>query len=230
MRGFELTESQGATPRQNSEPKRGWGLNCRGGRAKVRRRGRDSGGPSPLGLALAAWPHITIADRRGASACCNVLASAAEVPKTLHAAERRGDRRNPIDREPLGPSRSRGLAGAAMTDALRRVFADRIGGRAAARDGGHGGPPDGVPARWRGTRRVSDSITGEALVVGPRGEILARCPQHAALGANARATEPNEPERAAAVARRAGCDGRRVKTGLVLGRSARQDRGAASSS
>jgi hypothetical protein len=77
---------------------------------------------------------------------------------------------------------------------------------------------------------VSDSITGEALVVGPRGEILARCPQHAALGANARATEPNEPQRAAAVARRAGRDGRRVKTGLVLGRSARQDRGAASSS
>jgi hypothetical protein len=47
----------------------------------------------------------------------------------------------------------------------------------------------------------SDSITGEALVVGPRGEILARYPQHAAPGAHARATDPNEPGRAAAVAR-----------------------------
>ena len=47
----------------------------------------------------------------------------------------------------------------------------------------------------------SDSVTGEALVVGPRGEILARDPQHAALGAHARATEPNEPGRAVAVAR-----------------------------
>jgi hypothetical protein len=45
----------------------------------------------------------------------------------------------------------------------------------------------------------SDSITGEALV-GARSEILARYPQHAAA-ARTPATDPNEPGRAAAVAR-----------------------------
>lgn len=94
------------------------------------------------------------------------------------------------------------LVGAAMTDELRRVFADRIVGR---------GPRLVVRLtevhisaflRSGSSRDVSsDSIDGEALIVGPRGEILARYPQHAALGAHARATEPNELGRAEAVAR-----------------------------
>ena len=94
------------------------------------------------------------------------------------------------------------LVGAAMTDELRRVFADRIAGR---------GPRLVVRVtelhisaflRSGSSRDVSsDSLDGEALIVGPRGEILARYPQFAALGAHARATEPNELGRAEAVAR-----------------------------
>jgi hypothetical protein len=100
----------------------------------------------------------------------------------------------------LGPLAD--IVGAAMTDELRRTFADRIVGR---------GPrlvvvvnEVHITAFLRsGTSRdvSSDSIDGEALIVGPRGEILARYPQFAALGAHARATEPNEFGRVEAVAR-----------------------------
>jgi len=100
----------------------------------------------------------------------------------------------------LGPMAD--LVAAAMTDELNRAFADRIVGR---------GPRLVVRVREvhisfflrSGTSRdiSTDSIDGEALVVGPRGEILARYPQLAALGAHARATEPNELGRAEAVAR-----------------------------
>ncbi|HEX2134376.1 MAG TPA: hypothetical protein VHG30_00500 [Microvirga sp.] len=108
----------------------------------------------------------------------------------------------------VGPLRAAGyglvaeIVGAAMTDELRRVFADRLVGR---------GPRLLVrirevyltaSLRSGSSRDIStDSIDGEALILGPRGEILARYPQFAALGAFARATEPNELGRAEAVAR-----------------------------
>jgi hypothetical protein len=76
------------------------------------------------------------------------------------------------------------VVGAAMTDELRRTFADRLVGR---------GPRLVVRVtevhisaflRSGSSRDVSsDSIDGEALIVGPRGEILGRIPQFAALGA-----------------------------------------------
>ena len=100
----------------------------------------------------------------------------------------------------LGPMAE--VVGAAMAEELRRTFADRIVGR---------GPRLVVVVREvhitqflrsGSSRDVStDSIDGEALLVGPRGEILARYPQLAVLGAHARVTEPNEFGRAEAVAR-----------------------------
>lgn len=94
------------------------------------------------------------------------------------------------------------IVAAAMAEELRRAFADRITAR---------GPRLVVVVRElhitqflrSGSSRdvSSDSIDGEALLVGPRGEILARRPQLAVLGAHARATEPNEFGRADAVAR-----------------------------
>jgi hypothetical protein len=95
---------------------------------------------------------------------------------------------------------------AAMTDELRRVFADRIGGR---------GPrlivrvttlflvmlPESG-GRWHDRGTSTDSIDGEALIVGRRGEVLARYPQYAALVPTATWYDPlNEQKRAVAVAR-----------------------------
>lgn len=101
----------------------------------------------------------------------------------------------------VGPAAN--LVEAAMTDELRRVFADRIGGR---------GPrlvvrvtglfitafPGGRPE----SNGATDSIDGEALVVGPRGEILAAYPQFAALAASGSTLDvENERRRVVAVSR-----------------------------
>jgi hypothetical protein len=100
---------------------------------------------------------------------------------------------------------------AAMSDELRRAFADRLGGRGSPRlvvrvtglfltslpESG------GRPFSGSGRGTSTDSVDGEALVVGPRGEILARYPQHNALVPHGSAWyDPlNEQKRADAVAR-----------------------------
>ena len=105
----------------------------------------------------------------------------------------------------LGPFAD--LIGAAALDELRRSFADRVdprGPRLVVRVTGIfltsslGG---GGNRRWReGGGKGTDSLEGEALAVGPRGEILARHPQLAALVPRASDVNPNEQGRAAAVA------------------------------
>jgi hypothetical protein len=108
----------------------------------------------------------------------------------------------------LGPFAD--VIGAAMTDELRTVFADRMN---------RNGPrlvvvvtglflaslPDSGGGNYRneGSSRTPDSIDGEALVVGRRGEILARFPQHNNLIATGVSWQDplNEQKRAAAVAR-----------------------------
>ena len=101
------------------------------------------------------------------------------------------------------------LVGSAALDELRRSFADRVDPR---------GPRLVVrvtslfltsnPDRGGGNRRWdggggggTDSLEGEALAVGPRGVILARHPQLAVLDVNKSILNPDEPGRAAAVAR-----------------------------
>lgn len=107
----------------------------------------------------------------------------------------------------LGPFAD--LVAAATLDELRRSFADRIdrrGPRLVVRltgifltpfpDGGGGGDD------WRrGGGGSSDSLEGEALAVGRRGEIIARHPQLAVLDVRTSILTPDEPGRAAAVAR-----------------------------
>ena len=99
------------------------------------------------------------------------------------------------------------VAGATLAE-LRRSFADRVDPR---------GPrlivrltsvdltafPDGGGERWWGGGRGgggTDSVEGEALAVGPRGEILARHPQLAVLDVRTSILTPNEQGRAIAVA------------------------------
>jgi hypothetical protein len=100
----------------------------------------------------------------------------------------------------------------AMTDELRRVFADRIargGPRLVVRATGlflTTLPEGGGGGRFRdsggGGSSSTDSMDGEALVVGPRGEILARYPQHNNLIPRGAWYDPlNEQKRADAVAR-----------------------------
>ena len=101
------------------------------------------------------------------------------------------------------------LVGSTALDELRRSFADRVDPR---------GPRLVVrvtslfltsnPDRGGGNRRWdggggggTDSLEGEALAVGPRGVILARHPQLAVLDVNKSILNPDEPGRAAAVAR-----------------------------
>jgi len=99
------------------------------------------------------------------------------------------------------------LVGQAALDELHRSFADRVNPR---------GPrfvlvitdvfltafPD-PSSGWRGRGGGGgshDGMDGEALAIGPRGEILARHPQHAVLDVARRSTEPDEPGRAVALA------------------------------
>jgi hypothetical protein len=105
----------------------------------------------------------------------------------------------------LGPFAD--LVGAAALDELRRSFADRIDPR---------GPrlvlrlttvfltssPDGGRGHWRrgGGGGGHDSVEGEALAVGRRGEILAQHPMLAVLDVNTSPLTPNEQGRAVAVA------------------------------
>jgi hypothetical protein len=105
----------------------------------------------------------------------------------------------------LGPFAD--LVGQAALGELQRSFADRIdprGPRLVVRltniflttspDGGGGD-------RWfRGGGGGSDSLEGEALAVGPRGEVLARHPQLAVLDVRTSILDPNEQGRAVALA------------------------------
>lgn len=106
----------------------------------------------------------------------------------------------------LGPLAD--LVGQATLDELRRSFADRVdprGPRLVVRltgifltpnpDGGGGG-------NWKrgGGGGGSDTLEGEALAVGPRGEIVARHPQMAVLDVRRSILDPDELGRAAAVA------------------------------
>jgi hypothetical protein len=104
----------------------------------------------------------------------------------------------------LGPFAD--LVAQATLDELRRSFADRVdprGPRLVVRLtgiflttslGGDGG------RWWGGGGGGSDSLEGEALAVGRRGEILARHPQLAVLDVRRSSVDPDEPGRAVAVA------------------------------
>lgn len=104
----------------------------------------------------------------------------------------------------LGPFAD--LVAAATLDELRRSFADRVDPRGprlvvyltsvflTSSPGGGGGN-----WRWGGDGGGSDALEGEALAVGPRGEILARHPMLATLAARGVARDPREQERAVEV-------------------------------
>jgi len=105
----------------------------------------------------------------------------------------------------LGPFAD--LVGAAALDELRRSFADRVdprGPRLVLRLTGVSltpFPDRGGGFRWRGGGGGGhDSVEGEALAVGRRGEVLARHPMLAVLDVNTSILDPNEQGRAIAVA------------------------------
>ena len=63
--------------------------------------------------------------------------------------------------------------------------------------------PDGGGEHWWGGGKGgggTDSVNGEALAIGPRGELIARHPQLAVLDVRTSAVTPNEQGRAVAVA------------------------------
>lgn len=96
------------------------------------------------------------------------------------------------------------VAGATLAE-LKRSFADRVdprGPRLVVRITGISltAFPDGSGGRWRGRGGGTDSVEGEALAVGRRGEILARHPQLAVLDVRTSMLTPNEQGRAIAVA------------------------------
>jgi hypothetical protein len=106
----------------------------------------------------------------------------------------------PLKAKGLGPFAD--LVAEAALDELHRSFADRVSPRGprfvlvitdvsmTAFPGGSSG--------WRGRGGGGgghDGMDGEALAVGPRGEILARHPQHAVLDTNTSILDPNEPGR-----------------------------------
>lgn len=104
----------------------------------------------------------------------------------------------------LGPFAD--LVGAATLDELQRSFADRAdprGPRLVVRLTGVFLTP--FPGGGGSLRRGNgggghDSVEGEALAVGRRGEVLARHPMLAVLDAHASSVTPNEQGRAVAVA------------------------------
>jgi hypothetical protein len=101
------------------------------------------------------------------------------------------------------------IAGAAALEELRRSFAGRVdprGPRLVVRLTGlflTSSPDGGGGGHWRhgGSGGGNDSLEGEALAVDARGVILARHPQLAVLDVNRSILDPDEPGRAAAVAR-----------------------------
>ncbi len=105
----------------------------------------------------------------------------------------------------LGPFAD--LLAAATLDELQRSFADRIdprGPRLVVRLTGVFLTPFADSGRgWRSSGDGgggSDSLEGEALAVGRRGEILASHPQFAVLDVNRSSIDPDEQGRAVAVA------------------------------
>ncbi|WP_205789667.1 twin-arginine translocation signal domain-containing protein [Microvirga makkahensis] len=115
-----------------------------------------------------------------------------------------------VDVEPLkakgwGPFAD--LIRQAALDELHRSFADRIDPRGPRfvlliTDVFLTASPDpGSGSRGRGGGGGNhDGMDGEALAIGPRGQILARHPQHAVLDVARRSTDPDEPGRAVALA------------------------------
>lgn len=105
----------------------------------------------------------------------------------------------------LGPFAD--LVAAATLEELNRAFADRIdrrGPRLVVRLTGiflTPFPDGGGGWRRRGGGGGTDSLEGEALAIGARGEILARHPQLAVLPVSTSILTPNEPGRAVEVAR-----------------------------
>ncbi|MCB8821526.1 twin-arginine translocation signal domain-containing protein [Microvirga rosea] len=106
----------------------------------------------------------------------------------------------------LGPFAD--LLAAATLDQLRASFGDRFdprGPRLVVRlTGLFQTPFTSGGGHWRhgggGSSGGSDSLDGEALAVGARGEILARHPQLAVLDVNRTPTTPDEPGRAVEIA------------------------------
>ncbi|WP_243371326.1 hypothetical protein [Microvirga solisilvae] len=111
---------------------------------------------------------------------------------------------SPLKAKGLGPFAD--LVGQAALDELRRSFADRIDPRGPRFVLVITGifltpfPDNGVGWRRGGGGGGSDGMDGEALAVGPKGQILARHPQHAARDPDTSSLEPNERGRAVAMA------------------------------
>lgn len=110
----------------------------------------------------------------------------------------------PLKAKGLGPFAD--LVGQAALDQLQRSFADRVDPRGPRFVLVITGifltpfPDNGIGWRGRGGGGGSDGMDGEALAVGPRGEILARHPQHAARDPDTSSLNPNEQGRAIALA------------------------------
>lgn len=104
----------------------------------------------------------------------------------------------------LGPFAD--LVGAAAFDELQRSFADRIdprGPRLVLRLTSiflTTSPDGGIGYKGRGGGSGHDSVEGEALAVGRRGEVLASHPMLAVRDVNTSTLTPNEQGRAVAVA------------------------------
>lgn len=112
---------------------------------------------------------------------------------------------SPLKAKGLGPFAD--LVGQAALDQLHRSFADRIDPR---------GPrfvlvitdifltpfPGGGGKRWKGRDGGggSDGMDGFALAVSPKGQILARHPQHAVRDPDRSSMDPDEQGRAVAMA------------------------------